>query len=74
LKRRQFLVGAIVAFGLLARRAEAEGDVVAFNVQTLKYHGLACVWAQRSTRHCVTIERADAIKRGGVPCKVCGGR
>ena len=71
--RRQFLAGALLALGLLATNAEAEGDVVAFNVQTLKYHGLSCIWAKRCTRHCVTIERADAIQRGGIPCKVCGG-
>lgn len=46
---------------------------VAFNTKSLKYHKLSCKWARRCTRNCITITLGDAIRRGGVPCKVCGG-
>jgi hypothetical protein len=47
--------------------------MVVFNVQTLKYHDPSCVWAHRCTRNCITIPLSEAVKRGGIPCKVCGG-
>lgn len=48
-------------------------EVVQFNTKSLKYHKPTCVWAQRCTRNCIPMKRKDAIRRGGVPCKVCGG-
>ena len=48
-------------------------DIVTFNTQTHKYHGLTCVWAKKCTVHCIDIPRAEALRRGGIPCKVCGG-
>lgn|GEM_PF-5216321 len=48
-------------------------EVVAFNQKTLKYHKLDCIWALRCTKNCITIPKSEAIKRGGIPCKVCGG-
>ncbi len=48
-------------------------EMVAFNTKTLKFHCLSCQWAVKCTQNCVTIPRSEAIKRGGVPCKVCGG-
>jgi hypothetical protein len=47
--------------------------MVVFNVHTHKYHEPSCVWAHRCTQSCVTIPLSEAIKRGGIPCKVCGG-
>ena len=48
-------------------------EMVAFNTKTLKYHCLKCQWAVKCTQNCITIKKSEAIKRGGVPCKVCGG-
>lgn len=48
-------------------------EVVAFNTKSLKYHCLSCEWAVKCTRNCIEIPRSEAIRRGGVPCKVCGG-
>lgn len=48
-------------------------DIVTFNVKTLKIHCPSCSAARRCTKSCVDIPRADAIKRGGVACKLCGG-
>ncbi len=47
---------------------------VAFNTSTLKYHGLSCKWAIKCTGSCISVPLPEAKKRGGVPCKVCGGR
>ena len=44
-----------------------------FNTQTLKYHKLDCQWAKKCTVNCIKIDKKEAIKRGGKPCKVCGG-
>ena len=46
---------------------------VAFNTQTYKYHQLWCRWAKKCTVNCVIMKKEQAVKRGGVPCKVCGG-
>ncbi len=48
-------------------------ETVAFNTKTLKIHKLYCQWAQKCTVNCIQIEKKEAVKRGGVPCKVCGG-
>ena len=47
--------------------------MVMFNQHSLKFHDPNCVHAQECTRHCIAISLSEAIKRGGVPCKVCGG-
>jgi len=48
-------------------------ELVMYNTQTKKFHSLSCSWARRCTVNCIKIERALAIKKGGIPCKVCGG-
>lgn len=48
-------------------------EKVAFNQKTHKVHKLYCTYASKCTVNCIIIERKDAYKRGGVPCKVCGG-
>lgn len=53
---------------------EQKSQTVLFNTKTLKFHAPSCEWARKCTRNCVTVSREEALKRGGVPCKVCGGR
>lgn len=48
-------------------------EKVSFNKSSRKYHCLTCAWAKRCTDNCITITRAEAVSRGGVACKVCGG-
>jgi len=48
-------------------------DVVVFNVQNKKMHKPGCEWADKCTKNCVYISKKEALKRGGIPCKVCGG-
>ena len=52
----------------------AFADTVVYNTKTGKIHSPACQWAQKCTVNCIRIDRQAAIKRGGIPCKVCSGR
>ena len=77
---RSVLVRAIAAVclvGVLAAitfPAWADNDeMVVFNTKSLKYHCSKCQYAVKCTKSCITIKKSEAIKRGGVPCKVCGG-
>lgn len=48
-------------------------EAVYYNVKTGKFHSFTCKWAKKCTVNCIKIDKKDAIKRGGIPCKVCGG-
>lgn len=48
-------------------------EMVMYNTKTGKYHSLGCRWAKQCTVNCIKIEKKQAIRRGGIPCKVCGG-
>lgn len=52
----------------------ASGQVVYFNTNSHKFHNPHCEWAIKCTRNCIRIPYTEAIRRGGIPCKVCGGR
>lgn len=75
--RRRVAVSILLICALLlltsANPSGVRDDVVFFNTQTLKYHCPSCKWAKRCTRNCIKLPRKDAIRRGGVPCKVCDG-
>lgn len=47
--------------------------MVVYNTKTGKYHAPYCQWAKKCTVNCIKIDKQEAIRRGGVPCKVCGG-
>ena len=48
-------------------------ESVMYNTKTHKYHKITCIHAAKCTVNCIKIEKIEARKRGGVPCKVCGG-
>jgi hypothetical protein len=48
-------------------------ETVYLNVRSHKYHCLTCYYARRCTANCIEVPLSEAKKRGGVPCKVCGG-
>ena len=76
MRRRVAVSLLLICALLLLRAANVSGerdDIVFFNTQTLKYHCVSCKWAKKCTRNCIKLPRAQAIKRGGVPCKVCDG-
>ena len=49
-------------------------DTVVYNTKTGKYHSASCEWAKKCTVNCIKIDRSEAGKRNGVPCKVCGAK
>lgn len=51
----------------------ANAETVVFNTKTKKVHSVWCKWAKQCTVNCIKIEKKEAYRRGGVPCKVCGG-
>lgn len=57
----------VFALGCLA-------ETVVYNTKTGKFHSVGCQWANKCTANCIKIDRKEAVQRGGVPCKVCGGR
>ena len=63
----------LAASSFSVNAGDRASEMVAYNVNTHKVHKLSCVWAERCTKNCITIKRADAYSRGGVACKVCGG-
>ncbi len=65
------ILALFLTFILFATTALAE--TVVFNTKTYKYHKVWCQWANRCTVNCIKIDKKEAIKRGGIPCKVCGG-
>lgn len=64
---------AVADRSALAFAADKTEQTVIFNTKTKKYHAPNCRWARRCTRNCISLPLSQAIKRGGVPCKVCGG-
>jgi len=50
-----------------------DAEVVILNTKSLKYHCSKCEWAINFPRNCINISKIEAIKKGGMPCNVCGG-
>lgn len=63
----------ITGFVLFMTSTAVFAETVIFNWKTLKYHKPGCQWAQKCTKNCTPVDKKEAIKNGGVPCKVCGG-
>lgn len=75
--RRRFAIAlsvicAVWALSILPAAARQDPDTV-FNVQSKIYHRASCSAARRCTRNCIVIKLSEARKRGGRPCKICGG-
>ena len=70
---KKFLLSILTILILIITSVPAMAEMVMFNTQTLKYHKLDCQWAKKCTVNCIKIDKKEAIKRGGKPCKVCGG-
>lgn len=70
---KKILVSVLTVLLFLMTSAASFAEVVSFNTKTLKFHKPGCQWAQKCTVNCIKIEKKEAVKRGGVPCKVCGG-
>lgn len=65
---------AVLVFALFCMTSMVSfAETVVFNTKTYKFHKLYCQWAKKCTVNCITIEKREVVKRGGIPCKVCGG-
>ena len=53
--------------------SECFAETVVYNTKTYKYHKISCQYAKKCTVNCIQIDKKEAQKRGGIPCKVCGG-
>lgn len=56
---------------LLLSNSVCLAKTVVYNVKTQKYHSVNCQHASKCTKDCIKIDKKDAIKLGGVPCKTC---
>ena len=72
MKKFIFTIFLVIILFLPANIAYS-AELVIFNTQTYKYHSTYCKWALKCTKNCIKIDKKEAIKRGGIPCKVCGG-
>lgn len=52
----------------------AASSTVVYNSKNGKFHEPSCRWAEKCTRNCTEITRDEALKLGGIPCKVCHKR
>ncbi|MDR1026723.1 MAG: hypothetical protein LBL47_04915 [Lactobacillus sp.] len=71
--RKLLLIAFLVVFAVPVMAVDVNAQTVAYNTQTGKYHKQSCRWAKKCTRNCIYIDKKEAVKNGGVPCKVCGG-
>lgn len=46
---------------------------VVLNIKTLLYHCPACELARHCGADCAVVDLAEAVRRGGKPCRTCGG-
>lgn len=72
LKKSFFLFMLISSIGLFQANS-VFAETVTYNHQSGIYHKHSCSSAVRCTQNCTKIEKKDAVKKGGRPCKKCGG-
>ena len=72
LMRKILSIIFFLAFSLLTILPSQAEDVF-YNTQSKKYHNFYCRYITKCTVNCIKITKKEAIQRGGVPCKVCGG-
>ena len=70
---KKILIVSLIIFINLFVTSCCYAAMVVYNMKTGKYHSPYCQWAKKCTVNCIKIDKKEAIRRGGVPCKVCGG-
>ena len=63
----------VMGFIGLCQVNSAFAETVTYNHQSGIYHKHSCASAVRCTKNCTKIEKKEAVKKGGRPCKKCGG-
>ncbi len=71
--KKNILTIILISFMLLINTTTVFAETVVFNWKTLKFHKPSCQWAKKCTMNCTKVDKKEAIKHGGKPCKVCGG-
>ena len=70
---KKLIISIFVLLIVSLSSTSAFAESVIFNWKTLKYHKPSCQWAKKCTVNCTKVDKKEAIKNGGRPCKVCGG-
>ncbi len=70
--KKYIVIILFLVFGFFSNTS-CFAEMVMYNIKTNKYHHIECKWAKKCTVNCIKIDKKEAIKRGGIPCKVCGG-
>ena len=74
MKKLLIIVALLIAIPAIpAHSTDRANQTVYYNTKTHKVHKMSCRWAKACTKNCIPLKRKEAYRRGGVPCKVCGG-
>ena len=71
--KKVLIIFAILLTSIGTAYSYVTNNYVMYNVKSHIYHKPTCEWAIKCTKNCIKIDKKEAIKRGGRPCKVCGG-
>lgn len=69
MKKLFIAIGLILCIGT----GTAQAKSVYYNTNSQIYHKHSCEWAEKCTKNCKTMDHKEAKRRGGRPCRVCGG-
>ncbi len=70
--KKVFTIICILCFNFLLIQP-CVAEEVFYNTKSHKYHNFACRYVTKCTVNCIKIDKKEAKRRGGIPCKVCGG-
>lgn len=63
----------VLATALALKPGATVDNPVVLNIKTLLYHCPACDLVSHCGSDCTVLDLADAVRRGGKPCRACGG-
>ncbi len=69
---KKLFATVLLFIAFLMTTPAAFAEMVMFNTKTYKFHTISCRYAHACTVNCIKIDRKEALRRGGIPCKVCG--
>ena len=70
---RRFLPLLLILLLSVAAIAEPNEEVVSYNTKSGIYHCRTCNAAKNCRTNCIDLPLSEAIARGGVACRLCGG-
>lgn len=72
--KKSFFLFMFISSVVLFQVNNVFAETVTYNHKSGIYHKHSCKSAIKCTKNCLKIEKKDAIKNGGRPCKICGGQ